>query len=51
MKLTVPMAIPSPKTIPAMARLLCLWPKANSNPPTTIATRPGLRAIGPLKLI
>ena len=47
----MPMAIPAPKTILAMARLLCLSPKANSNPPATIATSESPRAIGPVKVV
>ena len=49
MKLTAPMAIPTPNTMPAIIRLLWPSPYANAKPPTTIATRLRPRAMGPVK--
>src|SRR5438105_644997 len=43
MKLTAPMAMPTPKTMPAMRRLEPPSPKAKEMPPTTMAIR--LRAL------
>src|SRR5437773_12579459 len=51
MKLTAPIAIPTPKTMPASRRLEPPSPKANVTPPTTIETRLRPRAIGPVKLV
>src|SRR6266508_2876196 len=51
MKLTAPIAIPTPKTMPASIRLDSPSPKANMSPPTTMATRLKPRAIGPVKAV
>src|SRR5580704_14152653 len=51
MKLTAPMAIPTPNTMPASSRLDPPSPNANVTPPTTIETRLRPRAIGPVKLV
>src|SRR5260370_33565965 len=48
MKLTAPIAMPTPKTMPASIRLDSPSPKANMSPPTTIATRLKPRAMGPV---
>ena len=48
MKLAAPMAIPSPKMIPARVRFDPPSPKANIKPPLTIATSDNPRAIGPV---
>jgi hypothetical protein len=44
-KLTAPIAIPTPKRIPAINRFEAPSPKANVSPPTTIATRAKPRAM------
>src|SRR5712691_4406741 len=49
MKLTAPIAMPMPKTIPASILFDSPSPKANMRPPTTMATRLKPRAIGPVK--
>src|SRR5260370_34373480 len=43
---TAPIAMPTPKTIPASMRLESPSPKANMSPPTTMATRLKPLAIG-----
>src|ERR1700733_12174051 len=48
-KLTPPMAIPTPKMIPANMRLDSPSPNANISPPTTMAIRLNPFAIGPVK--
>ncbi len=50
MKLTAPMAMPTPNTIPASRRFEPPSPNANVTPPTTMDTRLKPRAIGPVKL-
>ena len=51
MKFTAPTAMPMPKTMPAKTRFDWPSPKANINPPTTIATRLSPVAIGPVKAV
>src|SRR5579863_2702578 len=51
MKLTAPMAIPTPKTMPASVRFDSPSPNANMRPPTTMATRLSPRAIVPVNAV
>ena len=51
MKFTAPMAMPTPKTMPASIRLLWPSPYANISPPTTIATSESPVAMVPVKAV
>ena len=51
MKLTAPIAMPTPNTMPASMRFDWPSPKANIRPPTTMATSARPRAMGPVNAV